>query len=127
MKEFDTYNPLTAIRSAIVNKNREQLMTKAIRNFTIPYGQLIEVRVNTEEGKILLEIKLKGEIEITQIAVYGISLSREKSYFSIRFKKIKTSKPWLNTLLENYQQYIFPDNEIRTPRNFMMDYYFFFL
>ena len=27
MKEFDTYNPLTAIRSAIVNKNREQLMT----------------------------------------------------------------------------------------------------
>jgi hypothetical protein len=72
--------------------------------FIKEYGEMLDLRLDSKNKKIELEILLKGELEPLKVDIgsYKIEQNGEKSY--IILSEISTSREWINTLLEKFVQ-----------------------
>ena len=107
MNNESKYSPLTGNVSAILLKGRESLFKRQITKWLSDFGEVEHAEISAESSKILLSIVLKGEDTVTDIAIYEYSILKTHGHYTFKFEKIKTSKPWMNMLIEKYIEHVF--------------------
>ena len=68
------------------------------------YGEVLDVRLNTREQSVEIEIRLKGEPDPIKIRVGKYSLVKENAelYLAIDPKTVEASREWLTLLLQDH-------------------------
>jgi hypothetical protein len=65
-----------------------------------PYGQVNELKIDSLEKTILLNVELKGETNPVRIELIDYEIIRENDRYLAKVKRIRTSREWLTTLAE---------------------------
>ncbi len=77
--------------------------TKAALNSRIEeYGQMLDLKIDSEKKQITAKILLNGEKEPFRIAVDGYELWKDGDKAFLRINSAGADRQWLNTLLKNY-------------------------
>ena len=75
------------------------------------YGKLLSIKLDSKNQSLHFEALLKGEREPLEIEVIKYELEQENGEDYIYLKEVKTSKEWLNYLIDDYllnQRYKLP-------------------
>ena len=102
-----------------LKKQKDKIISKALQSFVnfiiTDYGNLIYFDINSEYKTIFLKVSLKGEKEVLNIAFSNYSIVTEHNNTFFQFDSIKTSREWMNILLDKKLSDIFKENKIQIP------------
>src|SRR5690606_20178654 len=76
----------------------EHLLAKQLE----PYGELKELRLNSRERKVHLEVLLKGELHSLGVDVLDYELQSAADQDYIVLKRVVDSREWVTELLRNF-------------------------
>lgn len=104
---------------SFLKEQKDKIISKALQSFVnfiiTDYGNLIYFNINSEDKTIFLKVSLKGEKEILNIAFSNYSIVTEHENTFFQFDSIKTSREWMNILLDKKLSDIFKENKIQIP------------
>ena len=93
---------------SFLNPAKDYLLAGAVRlwfnQIQNRYGQMTQIRIDSQNHRIdvELELELKGEATPIQIAVSSYELSNEGGETFIALGEIATSREWINQLISDY-------------------------
>ena len=70
----------------------------AINSKIKPYGEVLNIEIDTDKNSLKLDVLLKGEKESLKVSIGSYTLEQN----SIVISDIQTSREWLNTLSKEY-------------------------
>jgi len=102
-----------------VNNSREYIIASYIKNFIKDYGDVVDVKIDTNKRLMEFYILLHGEKEITIASVLGYNIYKddENTYFS--YTDFITTKPWINQIVKNFSSIIVKDNQFVIPNKLL--------
>ena len=81
------------------------------------YGNVLDIKVNSENKTISLNVLLKGEVEEIIIDISGYTFEKHGNKKTFAFEEVVTSREWLNVLIKNY----FSKRHFEIPENIPID------
>lgn len=66
------------------------------------YGQMTQIRIDSQQKQIDIELDLKGEASLMQISIKDYALTTEAGDTFIELGSITTSRAWIDQLLSDY-------------------------
>lgn len=88
------------------NPAKDYLLAGAVKlwfNQTLKrYGQMTQIRIDSQNHRIDVELELRGESSPIQLAVKDYELSSEAGESFIALGEIETSREWINQLISDY-------------------------
>ena len=86
-------------KDRIVSARLKQIMNEELR----PYGEILELRVNTLEQCAACTVRLNGESEVLDLELSHFKLIKTRDLRSIEIdgQDIRTSREWLTALLHD--------------------------
>ena len=69
-----------------------------------PYGEILELNLNSEARALSATIRLKGEAELVKILVHEYAVSQDQEgqiFVAIDGRRIETSREWLTKLIND--------------------------
>jgi len=81
------------------------------------YGEMLNLKLDSQNKTIELELMLLGEKEPLNVYVGSYEISEENGKFYLTAKNIKTSRKWINIVAKNYlenQKFEIPENIAKT-------------
>ncbi len=66
------------------------------------YGQMTQIRIDSQNHRIELELELRGEASPIQVAVKTYELASEAGETFIALGDIETSREWINHLISDF-------------------------
>jgi hypothetical protein len=90
-----------------LNESKDRILSarlKRIANEELkPYGEILELRVNTLEQSAGCSVRLNGETEVLDVELshFRLNKSGELRSIEIEGQNIHTSREWLTTLLHD--------------------------
>jgi viroplasmin and RNaseH domain-containing protein len=99
LRSFPVGKTLNESKDRIVSGRLKQIMNEELK----PYGEILELRVNTLEQCAACSIRLNGETEVLDLVLSNFKLSKTGNLRSIEFdgRDIQTSRQWLTALLHD--------------------------
>jgi hypothetical protein len=90
---------LNESKDRIVSARLKQIMNEELR----PYGEILELRVNTLEQCAACTVRLNGESEVLDLELSHFKLIKTRDLRSIEIdgQDIHTSREWLTALLHD--------------------------
>jgi hypothetical protein len=90
---------LNESKDRIVSARLKQIANEELK----PYGEILELRVNTLEQSAACSVHLNGETEILDLELRHFQLTKTENLRSIEIegKDIHTSREWLTALLRD--------------------------
>ncbi|ADV46569.1 hypothetical protein [Nitratifractor salsuginis] len=79
-----------------------QGLTLLINSRIKSYGKVLNLKVDSKQKNIELEILLKGEKEPIQVTVNEYEVIEEKGHWYLLAQEIVTSREWINIVAENF-------------------------
>ena len=85
----------------IKNTAISELAKKFVNNFIRDYGEMVNLKVDSKNKNIELEVLLKGEKEsiFINIEEYEVIHNDDSNY--IKFKNMSASREWIEVLIQN--------------------------
>ncbi|GJQ61939.1 MAG: hypothetical protein SCALA702_09920 [Melioribacteraceae bacterium] len=90
---------------------------KKMRDVTIPaaavpilnhlygdFGEVLNLKIDSEEKKLFVEVLLKGEKETVWLEVINYELTEEEGTTFLKFSEIKASREWLDLLVNVFAE-----------------------
>jgi hypothetical protein len=91
---------------SLLNPTKDYLLAGAVKlwfNQTQNrYGIMTQIRIDSQNHRIDIELLLKGEAAPIQVAVKSYELSSEAGETFIALGDIETSREWINQLIRDY-------------------------
>jgi hypothetical protein len=90
-----------------LNESKDRVLSTRLKNIANeqlePYGEIVELRVNTLERWAACRIRLEGETEILELELSRYQLNRSGDFRSLEIdgENIHTSRQWLTSLLRD--------------------------
>lgn len=92
--------------SSLLNPAKDYLLAGAVKlwfNQTQKrYGQMTQIRIDSQNHRIEVELELRGESSPIQVVVRSYELSSEAGETFIALGEIETSREWINQLISDY-------------------------
>jgi len=88
-----------------------------VNQFIKPYGEVLELRLNSAARTLFATVQLKGESSPIEISVHEYSVARNDNgqmFVSIGGRHVETSREWLTRLISNK----LGEQKIRVPEGF---------
>ena len=85
--------------------------------FIQPYGEILELNLNSAARTLSATVRLKGEAEPVKILVHEYAVSRDQEgqvFVAIDGRRIETSREWLTKLINDK----LGDQKVRIPERF---------
>ena len=86
----------------IKNSSISTIAQKIINDNIKEYGKMVNLKIDTENKKIELEVLLKGEKESIVINIENYEIVDKNDSKYIKFSKISASREWIEVLINNY-------------------------
>jgi hypothetical protein len=91
---------------AHLNPAKDYLLAGAVKlrfNQTLKrYGQMTQIRIDSQNRRIDVELQLRGESSPIQLALKSYELSSEAGETFIAIGEIESSREWINQLISDY-------------------------
>jgi hypothetical protein len=90
-----------------LNESKDRVLSTQLKNIANeqlePYGEIVELRVNTLERWAACRIRLEGEADILELELSRYQLNRSGDFRSLEIdgENIHTSRQWLTSLLRD--------------------------
>jgi hypothetical protein len=94
------------------------LASKILSNKLEEYVERIVFSIDSDSKKIGCEFLLKGENDAVKVEINRYSLSSVKGKTYITLHEIRTSRVWLNVLIERHFSRLFPERRIEVPADY---------
>lgn len=101
--------------SKIKDKAASVLFAKYADRFISDFGNLNDIKVDSESKDIYLSVNLKGEKESVNIKMSGYEVVKSKDNNFIQFHNITTSREWINVALGKF----YLDRRIEIPAQYI--------
>jgi hypothetical protein len=90
---------LNESKDRLVSARLKQIMNEELK----PYGEILELRVNTLEQRAACSVRLNGESEVLDLELNRYKLIKTGTLRSIEIegRDIRTSRQWLTALLHD--------------------------
>lgn len=75
---------------------------KFLKNKLERYGDMLELKINSEEKSVYSKMILKGEKEPLSITINGYKIVNKNGSDYLQFDEIITSKEWMNLLIADF-------------------------
>ncbi|CAA6825194.1 MAG: Unknown protein [uncultured Sulfurovum sp.] len=79
------------------------------------FGKISHLEFDSNKEVIELEVILKGETAPLQVLITGYTLQKIEGKHYLRIQNIKTSREWLNQVVEDYVQ----NKEFNVPKKYV--------
>jgi len=90
----------------LLNKGKDIALSRTIKivinKVIAKYGNIIKLQLDSQEKEMNLEVFLKGEEDILQVKINKYYIKNENHKNFLILKEVKTSREWLNLLIEDY-------------------------
>lgn len=100
---------------SLLSRAKDAALQKAVRAFLRPklerYGELKDLDLDTSAKRITAELLLHGDATPLKVTEALYRLEQDCGQWSVVVYGIKTSKPWVQHLLEDY----FPELKFKVP------------
>jgi hypothetical protein len=100
---------------SLLSRAKDAALQKAVRAFLKPkldrYGELKEFDLDTSAKRVTAEVLLHGDSTPLVVTEALYRLEQESGEWSVVVYGVKTSKPWVQHLLEDY----FPELKFKVP------------
>ena len=100
---------------SLLSRAKDAALQKAVRAFLRPklerYGELQDFELDTSAKRVTAEILLHGDSTPLAVTEALYRLEQEDSQWFVVIYGIKTSKPWVQHLFEDY----FPEIRFKVP------------
>lgn len=80
----------------------EMILRPKINEFIGEFGEVVSLQIDIVKKNIIGQVMLKGENEPLDFKIKGLKLIEKDENFFITYRKIKTSKEWINILANKY-------------------------
>ena len=80
----------------------EMILKPKINEFIGEFGEVVSLQIDIVKKNIIGQVMLKGESEPLDFKIKGLKLIEKDGNFFITYRKIKTSKEWINILANKY-------------------------
>jgi len=77
------------------------LLKKYINNLIDEYGEMVNLRIDSKNKKVSLNLLLKGEKENILVDIEEYEVIKKSDRTFIKFKRISSSREWIETLVSN--------------------------
>jgi len=84
------------------DKTLSRGLALALENRIRPYGRLLDLRLDTRDKQLALEILLYGETEPLQVRIENYEVREEAGHWYLAAEEIHTSREWIETLAREY-------------------------
>ena len=84
------------------DKTLSRGLALALDNRIRQYGRILDLRLDSLNKRLELEILLKGEAEPLQIRIENYEVREEAGRWYLLAKELKTSREWIETLAREY-------------------------
>lgn len=113
--------------SNIINTGRERLVAAYIKSVIKDYAEIVDVSINKAQQTMTFELILKGDTYITTAEVTGYEVYRDEYNTYFRYHEFKTSKEWLNIIVQRFSYLIVTDNQFIIPNKLLKTFLPIFL
>jgi hypothetical protein len=101
---------------SLLSRAKDAALQKAVRAFLRPkldrYGELKDFKLDTSSKRATAELLLHGDSTPLVVTEALYRLEQERGQWVVVVYGIKTSRPWVQHLLEDY----FPELRFKVPR-----------
>jgi len=85
----------------IKNSAISELAKKFVNNFIRDYGKMVNLKIDSKNKNIELEVLLKGEKENIIVKIEEYKVDSDNGENVIKFKNITASREWVEVLINN--------------------------
>lgn len=107
------FKKFVGLKDKALSKGLEFAINLKIKEF----GEMLNLKLDSQNKTISLELMLLGEKEPLNVEVGSYEISEEDGRFYLIAKDIKTSREWINIVAKNYlenQKFEIPENIAKT-------------
>ena len=99
LRSFPVGKTLNESKDRMVSARLKQIVNEELK----PFGEILELRVNTLEQCAACSVRLNGETEVLELELSHFKLTKTGNLRSIEIKgqDIETSREWLTALLHD--------------------------
>jgi len=104
----------------MLNRGKDVTLSMAVKkivNLKIEkFGKVSKLELNSTLKTMLLEVELKGEVELLEVKVEKYSIEEKLDKFFLKIDEVKTSREWLNIVILEYlknQEFELPSKYIK--------------
>jgi hypothetical protein len=81
---------------------RDSMVKNLIASKISRYGKLTDLRLNSKDRTILLELWLEGEQSSLVVEILGYRLTGDANAPLLTIEKARASRPWLDLLMQDF-------------------------
>ncbi len=80
----------------------EMILVPKINEFIGEFGEVVSLQIDIVKKNIIGQVLLKGEDKPLDFKIKGLKLIEKDGNFYITYRKIKTSREWINIVANKY-------------------------
>ena len=84
------------------DKTLAQGLALALNKRIEKYGRILDLRLDSRNKRLELELLLNGEAEPLQVRIENYEIREEAGCWYLRAKELKASREWIDTLAREY-------------------------
>jgi hypothetical protein len=78
------------------------ILQKAVKTRLEKFGRVLELRIDSRQNILFLELLLKGENEPVSVSLEDYKITQEGDQTWITINKGKSSREWINAVIEEF-------------------------
>jgi hypothetical protein len=103
----------------LIHSGREYIVASYIQGLIKEYADVVNVTIDREKSTMEFKVRLLGETEITIATVIGYKVFKDSENTYFRYEEFKTSKPWVNKVVENFSTIVVKDKQFYIPNKML--------